>query len=255
MAQQRPPRGGGGKAGGGGGGGIPTHPLVEALAPDPAQPPQRAARLFGYPGPSTDPNATRLYLDHDLSSYIEVPHDAIRHSQTLENDAGTIVWVDPSATVTHSTTQSHEVQADFLSGGIAQQHLGAAAAAGAGPAGAIFPTPTVQVTHFGPCLSDFVRCGWTRIPHCWQTETCPPSHFAPCVSVGFTCTYLPPCGVLTHTPPCQLLTHAPPCPSIGIACTVAPPCHVSGIIACSQLGCPSGPVCIQPGDPLSPVAR
>jgi len=125
--QRRSPRGGGKKD-------IPTHPLVEALVPDPAKPPAKAVRLHGYPGPSTDPDATRLYLDHELSSYVEVPKEAIRHSQTLDNDAGTILWVDPKASLTHSTTQSQEVQADFLSGGISQQHL-AAAAVGTGLGG------------------------------------------------------------------------------------------------------------------------
>src|SRR5690242_12317049 len=114
--QRRSSRGGGG--GGGGGRDVPTRALVEARAPDAAQPPEKAVRLYGYPGPSTDAGATRLYLDQDLSSYVEVPKDAIRHSQTLENDAGTILWVDPKASIRHSTTQSHEVQADFLSGGI-----------------------------------------------------------------------------------------------------------------------------------------
>jgi hypothetical protein len=224
MPQQRSRRGG---AGGASGGKIPTHPLVEALVPDPGEPPQRTTRLFGYPGPSTDSNATRLYLDQDLSTYVDVPNDAIRHSQTLENDQGTHVWVDPAAPLKFSTTQTHEVQADFLSGSIAQQHLGTAAAAGAVP-GAVLPTPTIQVTHFGPCMSDFAPCGFTQIPHCWRTETCPPSHFVPCgtyippcPSAGFTCTHLVVCGVGTPLlsvacPPtlhCAQSLHRRVCPS------------------------------------------
>jgi hypothetical protein len=241
--QRRSSRGGGGKS-------IPTHPLVEALAPDPAQPPEKAVRLYGYPGPSTDANATRLYLDHELSSYVEVPNDAIRHSQTLENDAGTIVWVDPKASIRHSTTQSQEVQADFLSGGIAQQHLATAAAAGPAAGAVLQPTPTVQVSIFGPvCWGTF-----TQIPHCWRTEACPPSHFLPCASIGaLHCTLLPPCPSVA--PLCQVATQL--CHSIGIACTVVPPCPVqTGFVCPSQLRCPSGPVCGGPViDPISPIAR
>lgn len=215
---------------------LPTHPLVEALVPDPGQPADQAARLFGYPGPSSKPDATRLYLDHGLSSYVDIPNDAIRHSQTLENDQGTHVWVDPSAPLTYSTTQSHQVQADFLSGSVAQQHLaGAAAGGGAGAAAAPLPTPHVSL--LPPCVTHLLGCGYshltpcfTHIPHCWVTETCPPSHFVPC-------THLPPCAVATHTPPCPSIgiacthftpcvapTHPLPCPSIGFTCTHLPPC-------------------------------
>jgi hypothetical protein len=241
--QRRPPRGGGG-----GGRDIPTHPLVEALVPDPAKPPEKAVQLHGYPGPSTDSNATRLYLDHELSSYVEVPKEAIRHSQTLDNDAGTILWVDPKASLTHSTTQSHEVQADFLSGGISQQHLGAAAAAGPAAGAVMQPTPTVHASIFTPCITL-----WTHIPNCWRTETCPPSHFVPCASVGVCPSYSPACHVGTLLPVCHSIGFT--CtvrPSIGIACTVLPPqCPVhSGFV------CPSGPICgVQQGDPLSPIAR
>jgi hypothetical protein len=242
----------GGAGGGGAGGGrdIPTHPLVEALAPDPARPPEKATRLYGYPGPSTDPNATRLYLDHELSTYVEVPKEAIRHSQTLDNDAGTILWVDPKASVTHSTTQSQEVQADFLTGGIAQQHLATAAAAGTG-LGGLGQGPQVtqfEVSFWGPCITQQLGCGFTRIPNCWVTELCPPSHFVQCPSVRVICTW---------EPPCAQVTHAPPCPSIGIACTVVQPCGFPTGIACpSQLRCPSGAICGGPViDPLSPIAR
>src|SRR5690349_17342997 len=103
----------------GGGKDIPHHPLVEALASDPNQPPEQATKLFGFPGPAADAKSTRLWLDADLTSYVDVPDDAIVHSQTLENDQGTILWVEPSATLTHSTTRSQEVQAEFLGGSIA----------------------------------------------------------------------------------------------------------------------------------------
>lgn len=109
--------------------GVPHHPLVEALASDPHQPPRRATRLFGYPGPAADPKSTRLWLDLDLTTFVDVPDDAILYSRTLDDDEGTILWVEPTATLTHSSPQPQEVQAEFLAGSIAEGNLAAAPAA------------------------------------------------------------------------------------------------------------------------------
>jgi len=103
---------------------IPTHPLVEALASDPNQPPKPATRLFGFPGPAADSKSTRLWLDEELSSYVDIPDEAILHSQTLAEDRGTLLWVDPAARLGYSKVESHEVQARFLAGQIADANLG-----------------------------------------------------------------------------------------------------------------------------------
>jgi hypothetical protein len=103
---------------------VPYHPLVEALASDPNQPPKPATRLFGYPGPAADPKSTRLWLDTDLSSYVDVPDAAILHLQTLDGDRGTILWVDPEARLGYSNIKSEEIQAEFLRGAIARANLG-----------------------------------------------------------------------------------------------------------------------------------
>ncbi len=71
--------------------GIPHHPLPAALAADPSKPPQRATRLFGYPGPAAAAKSTRLWLDADLMSYVDIPDAAILHWQTLDGDRGTIL--------------------------------------------------------------------------------------------------------------------------------------------------------------------
>jgi hypothetical protein len=118
MADQR--RSGRGK-------GVPHHPLVEALASDPEKPPMQATKLFGLPGPAADSESTRVWLDRDLTTYVDVPDEAILHSQTLENDQGTILWVESSATLTHSATSSQQVQAEFLGGAIAAGNLRSAA--------------------------------------------------------------------------------------------------------------------------------
>jgi hypothetical protein len=83
--------------------------------------------LFGYPGPAAAAKSTRLWLDADLRSYVDIPDAAILHWQTLDADRGTILWVDPQAPLTYSTTGSQEVQADFLGGAIAEGNLACAA--------------------------------------------------------------------------------------------------------------------------------
>jgi hypothetical protein len=212
MAEQR--RSGRGK-------GVPHHPLVEALASDPNQPPGRATRLFGLPGPAADANSTRLWLDSDLTSYVDVPNDAILHSHTLENDQGTTLWVDPAAKLTYSRTQSHEVQADFLSGSIAQGNLGAAMP----PSGAVFPAA-------------FERGGWPasvgqgclkpatdspQMCHTWIDCETPIVRCQPVASVDVWC---------------------PPVASVDVACppsSVGPVCQLSIDLPCRSTprgGCP-----------------
>lgn len=108
---------------------VPYHPLVEALASDPTQPPKPATSLFGFPGPAAAAKSTRLWLDLGLTSYVDVPDDAILHSRTLDDEEGTILWVDPAATLSYSTPPQQQVQADFLAGSIAQRNLAGAPAA------------------------------------------------------------------------------------------------------------------------------
>lgn len=202
--------------------GVPHHPLVEALASDPNQPPKKATRLFGYPGPAADAKSTRLWLDTELTNYVDVPDDAILHSQTLDNDEGTNLWVDPTATLTQSATQEQEVQADFLAGSIAQGNL-----AGAGTNldwGS--PWQTTERTIATVCRPTFA---WTNCPPT-ELPPCGPSYRVPCLSRGIVCISVNvPCltrerpicepvqsircvsrGVPCPTPTVETLGHCPP---------------------------------------------
>jgi hypothetical protein len=201
---------------------VESHPLVQALNPDPAKPPQRTVKLFGLPGASSSADHTRLWLDADLTSYADVPDEAILHSKTLPDDAGTVLWVAADAKLSHGSVSSHATQAGFLAGSITATHLAGAAPAGAGLAAGPMPTPPVTAvlpctpygghfpslpicpseamapshcfpcpSHTGPCLS---------LPFC-RTETCPPSRLGPCI------TQLLGCGLVTHVagcPPSQM---------------------------------------------------
>jgi hypothetical protein len=247
---------------------VPHHPLVEALASDPNQPPEKATKLFGYPGPAADKDATRLFLDTDLSSYVDVPNEAILHSQTLPDDQGTYLWVDPKAKLTFSSTQSHEVQADFLGGPIATANL-----ANAAPV-----TGTAQFTTVATACRPSLGFTCTAID-------CP-THLLGChiVSAPTRCpTVAPLCPILSAPTHCP--TVAPLCPELVSAatrCPTVPPlcgpvsrfgcesrdviCNVTAVCpsratpclsaaACpSVAGCPSI-ACTDPVGPFSPVAE
>jgi hypothetical protein len=224
MAEQR--KSGRGK------GGIDHHPLVEALASDPSQPPQPAAKLFGFPGPAAEADSTRLWLDLDLTSYVDVPDDAIVHHHNLENHGGTILWVEPSAKLSHSTTRSQEVEAEFLGGPISQANL--AAAAGAGRQ-VMEPIQTIaerqelqpQTLVWGSCVDTaFTRCGH--------------SAFFPCVTSPRFCR------------PASI-----GCPSRAIPCPPESDFRCPTGWRCQTPGCADTPLCGDPlvdpgGDPVGP---
>src|SRR5215203_1817573 len=186
MAEQR--RSGRGK-------GIPHHPLVEALAADPSKPPEKATKLLGFPGPAAEAKATRLWLDADLTTYVDVPDEAIVHSQTLESDQGTILWVEPDATLTYSSTQSQEVQAEFLGGSIAEGSLGGAPPAPGGSQEGVGYKVTEQIG-CGPVPSfDWAPCQETHWPRCMGLASfvctspprCYPITVQRCISQGIPC--------------------------------------------------------------------
>jgi hypothetical protein len=247
---------------------IEPHPLVEALVPDPSQPPERTTKLFGYPGRSPEAKSTRLWLDLDLSSYVDVPDDAIRYSRTLDDDAGTILWVVADAALQYGSVTSHQTQADFLSGGITTAYLGGAGPAAPGPLPPTLPPGCPVPTQFPPCASDFVPCGFTHFPPCpTHSFTCPtqgptificcepptlpprcppPTVFTHCPTSTIFCrpSVLTPCA--SHLLPCPTSTVicrpsvVVRCPSVQVICPTQPVvCHVSAFVQCPTKICPS----------------
>jgi hypothetical protein len=225
---------------------IEPHPLVEALVPDAGKPPERTTKMHGYPGASPSAGATRLWLDLDLTSYADVPDEAILYSRTLPDDEGTLLWVRADAPISYGSVSSHEAQAEFLAGGITATHLGAAAGGGMG-----FPAlPTLLGCPPPTLLScpppTLFPCGYTVFPGCPPPPTL--SH-----------TLLPCCPPPTLYP-VQCPTHTIACkPSVLIRCpstlTICPTqtalCHVTTTVACKpsvvllcpsqQLICPTSP--------------
>ncbi len=197
--------------------GIPHHPLVAALASDPGKPPTNATKLFGYPGPAAEKGATRLWLDHDLTTYVDIPGDAILHSQTLPDDQGTYIWVDPEAKLTYSSTQSHDVQADFLGGSIAARNLaGAPVGIGGVGGGGARTTAVAAICSLSAGCSVLPNCGESSFPDCPSTVEAI-------------------CGE-THPTPATVCTHLPECPqqvSVPTNCpTVFPRCRISLATQC-----------------------
>lgn len=101
---------------------LQEDPLVEALVPDPSQGPPNAAVLQGYLGKGTTERVWRLYLTPDLAAYVELPEDEILHSEKQPDD-GTFVWVRKELRLTVHRLQAAQVQADFLSGPVADARL------------------------------------------------------------------------------------------------------------------------------------
>ncbi|HXT79243.1 MAG TPA: hypothetical protein VN702_06750, partial [Acetobacteraceae bacterium] len=119
--------------------------FVSRVVKDPKQPPD-AAVLTGYLGSSSEPAHTRLYFDLQLSSFVEIPDDAILHVEDSATDTAPLgpsyVWVKRDATLVHGVPGPERVRARFLEGPIAQM--------GAGMAGAAVP-PIPPQTVGPPC--------------------------------------------------------------------------------------------------------
>jgi hypothetical protein len=215
---------------------VEHHPLVQALNPDPAQPPQRSIVLTGLPGPSPAAGETRLWLDAGLTSYVDVPDESILHSQTLPNEGGTVLWVAVDAKLSFGSVTSHATQAEFLAGDVASGRLAGAAAEAAVPSMGIRPTPPWSI--WPPCQSHAWPCGthtWpcpVSLPFC-PSEAMAPSHCAPCVSLAAHCMTIQLCPSLpfcaseamapSHCAPCVSQPRvcpppSAPCPSVHTIC-------------------------------------
>lgn len=113
--------------------------FVKKLVPDPASPPDTLL-LSGFLGASSEENHTRLYFDMELASYIEIPDEAILHTEPLSADrsglGGSYVWIKRDAEVIHGKVGVQRPKAKFFEGPIMQQYSGAAAMPGAPQAGA-----------------------------------------------------------------------------------------------------------------------
>lgn len=222
--------------------------FVDALVQDPANPPQLQV-LTGYRGRSAKEGHTRLYLDPELTGWVDIPDDAILLTRETQDEHGlgkSLVWVKLDAQIEQGPQKTGGTGAAFLQGQVAQD-LGARAGQAQIPATQLgCPThapmmclqtpPRLCPRTLSPeaCPSLGIAC--TYVPLCPQ-HTLPPEL---CPTLGFTCTALPPCPPRTQTPE--------QCPTLGFTCTALPPCPPrtidpqicpSAVDACPSRLCPT----------------
>ena len=197
--------------------------FVARIVKDPANPPQ-TVMLTGYVGASSEKGYTRLYFDPGLNSYVEIPDDAILHSQDSADPGGlggTHLWVRRDAELIYGPAGAQRPKGKFLEGPIMQ---------------AVAPvTVPVQVCATPP-----------------QTVLGCPTH-AP-----FQCPHTQ-IGCPTHAP---FLCPTPPvvCASAHIGCPTHAPflCPTPPVVCASaHLGCPTHPPFLCPNTlaqcPTQPV--
>src|SRR5215212_1141630 len=156
-------------------------PFIKAVAGDGTSPPDVRV-LTGWLGASGEEGYVRLYLDSSLSTYVDVPGDAILYSEEIPNShpAGQrTVWVKRDADLKEGGSAITRA-AKFLFGQVQQDFLGSAggvpSAPGASPqqVGAAAQRP--QPTHL--CLTYKPGCERTGI-----TGDCE-SNLNPCMGPG-----------------------------------------------------------------------
>jgi hypothetical protein len=197
--------------------------FVARIVKDPKNPPA-TVMLTGYLGASSEEGHTRLYFDPNLSNYVEIPNDAILHTEPAEEDGlgASYVWIKRDAVLTYGPAGSQRPKGTFLEGPIMQDHLAAAAAAGRAGGGLDPLWSPMHVTGHKWC-PQFTP--WPMTPD----RIAGPTNF-PCWSMHIACVMVP-------TTPCPL-DHAWPtagCPSGLIPCPPTPHCPPQSI-ACQAGG-------------------
>jgi hypothetical protein len=192
--------------------------IVSALRPDPTAEAPGTVALQGYLGRGAAEGTWRLYLSTELDEFVELPEEAIRHSEKLPDEQGTRVWVDRSTSLQLKRVTSQTVEAEFLAGPITRGPLTQAVTQVAGgAAAALRPYPSL----LWQCWPTLSRCP-SQLIVCFPSATfrCP-SRIDACPSEWIEC--FPSVGG---------------CPS-GLRCPSGVVCP-SAVDACpSALGCDS----------------
>src|SRR5262245_14428465 len=189
--------------------------FVAKIVKDPKNPPA-TLMLTGFTGDSSEEGHTRLYFDPSLSNYVEIPDDAILHTQSAPAEGGlaaTYVWIKRDAQLIFGPAGTQRPKGTFLDGPIMQAHMAGAAGGAAGAAAVAAPRPPSW-----PACAALVVVGPTPsappTPHCPPlTPLCPPTPFCPrtphCPPLAPLC---PPTPFCPRTLLCPQLT--PLCPPI-----------------------------------------
>lgn len=178
--------------------------FISKIVKDPANPP-KTILLRGYLGDSSEAGHTRLYLDAQLNSYVEVPDDAILHEEELPGtpQGETYVWIKQDAQVIHGEAGPQRRKASFFEGPIAE-----AARPQFTPAFGCLPPPPRTPAFGCPVTDQFFGCQTPVEPCELQTARCPlPTPRLACPTHQLH-------GCITPVRPCELETALCPAPSL-----------------------------------------
>jgi len=126
-------------------------PLVSNLVPNPAEVPETIV-LTGFVGHGAQKDRLRVYVDAELSEYLEVSTSDVLYQQEgpipQSPLKSSLVWVKASAQVRHVRTRAEKIEAEFLQGNITSTLLrgtdsggiGVSTVGEKGPIGSIFFT-------------------------------------------------------------------------------------------------------------------
>ncbi|HEX3581561.1 MAG TPA: hypothetical protein VH087_07340, partial [Thermoanaerobaculia bacterium] len=106
-------------------------PFVQAVAGDGSSAPE-VRMLKGWLGPSGEEGHVRLYLDASLSTYVDIPRDAVLYSEEIPNSHPSgerTVWVKSGAEVKEGGSALARA-AKFLTGSVQQDYVGGGGAPG-----------------------------------------------------------------------------------------------------------------------------
>jgi hypothetical protein len=140
---------------------APESDFVSSIVSDPRNVPD-VMRLYGYPGASSEEDHERLYLNLDLTNYVEVPTKAILYRMTDQDPQGAVCWwTKKDAALIYKMTPAAQALAHYFAGAIQAGMAGAAAppVAGAAPPTVFCQTPPVTFLCQRPTV-------WCHTPAC-----------------------------------------------------------------------------------------
>ncbi len=220
--------------------------FVSKIVTDAKNPPHTLL-LKGYVGASSEEGHIRLYLDSELSDYVEIPEAAILHSQEMPKDkssiGGSYIWIQRNAKVIHGPVVNDRPKASFLEGRIMATTQSCPAEL-AGPLALTISGPGCNTIIDG-CTDAGPKCPTNTIKTCGD----------PCTSVGPACPTKttsctqsgPSCPTKPGNPSCT--QSGPACPTktgnatcVDPACTSnGPNCPTTPLATCSGPNCPTTP--------------
>jgi hypothetical protein len=236
---------------------ISLDDFVSKVVKDPKQPPDTTL-LTGYLGKSSEEGHTRIYFDPELKNYLEVPNDAVLHTQEIPKEVsslgGSHIWIKSDAELIHGKVGPSRTKAKFFEGPIAAAAAAAAIGGGGqvgGPQGgagnSIIPCvvtgasvcacPSPQPLCFTPlCFPTTPERGCIPTIQFTQCHGCPPpTHFTQCPTILHGCP-TPPAFCPPHTIPALCFPHLTP----GCPLATAPACPSVGGCPSIQCGFPGG---------------